>query len=57
MNKRGEITIKYIIGFIIALIVLVAVILFFTGQFGIIGEKISNLILNIFAPIEAVELG
>mgnify|MGYP000323084769 CR=1 FL=1 len=40
--KKGQISIQTIVGIIIALTVLVAVILFFTGKFADLGEDIDT---------------
>ncbi|MFH1972838.1 MAG: hypothetical protein ABIJ18_05155 [archaeon] len=55
MNKKGELSINYIILFIIALIVLIVVVIIFRNQIGDFVERITGLISNIFAPVEDIE--
>jgi len=55
MNKKGELTINYIIMLILAVIVLIIVIIIFRDQIGLFVEKITGLIQNIFAPVESIE--
>lgn len=56
MNKKGELTINYIILFIIGLIVLILMIVIFRSQIGFIVEKLTDLVKNIFTPIEGISL-
>jgi len=56
MNKKGDISIKYIIAIIIALMVLIVVVLVFKQQIGTFIEKLGGLVTNIFTPVESVDL-
>ncbi|MBT3984800.1 hypothetical protein HOD38_02235 [archaeon] len=56
MNKKGDLTINYLIVFIIAIIVLIIVVIIFRSQVGLFLEKTSTLLTNIFTPVENIDL-
>ena len=57
MNKKGELTINYIIFLIIAVIVLIVVIIIFRTQIADIFSRFGALVNNIFAPAETINFG
>jgi len=57
MNKKGEITINYIIFLIIAVIVLIVVIIIFRTQIADIFSRFGALINNIFEPTKDINFG
>jgi preprotein translocase subunit SecG len=54
MNKKGELTINYIIYLIIAVIVLIVVILIFRTQIADIFSRFGTLVSNIFTPLDGI---
>jgi len=55
-NNRGDLEIKYIVGLVLAIIVLYVIIVFFMGGVGTLGLKFGSLSNKSTEPIETYNL-